>query len=64
MAEKEKKKRSGFDLNKYKTHDGERGSAETWVEGMSQLLGEETKEEKKKKLEKSLTKTVRKIQID
>lgn len=63
------KKKSTFDLKKYKTHNGERqGSVENWTEGLSQLLTGETpevKEEKKKKAEEKLTKPgVRKIQID
>ena len=34
----DKKKKSGFSLDKYKTHDGERGSVEQWQEAVRQAL--------------------------
>jgi len=62
-----KKKNNDF-MSKYKTHDGDRGSTETWTEGLSQLLNGETQEEQDKKKEKIEEKLVkvgkRRLQLD
>ena len=68
MAGKEKKK-SSFSLDKYKTHNGEFGNPDTWIDTMRQALMLEdpkaTREEIETKLKDKLTKTgARKIQID
>jgi len=58
------KKKSNFSLDKYKTHDGKRGSPDQWRDAVRQVLLEDpglTMEE----VEKKLTKLgIRKISTD
>lgn len=64
MAE-EKKKKSNFSLDKYKTHASDkRGSVDGWCDGLCEILGKETDEKKKEKAEDKIVKvTTRRIQL-
>lgn len=59
-----KKNKSKFNLDNYKTHDGERGSTEKWREAIRQALLENP-EMTKEEIEKKLTKLgIRKISTE
>lgn len=58
-------KKSTFDLNKYKTHDGKRGDADTWQEMARKALMLENPNATPEEIEEKLTKIgKRKMQVD
>lgn len=59
------KKKSSFDLNKYKTHDGERGDIDKWQEAARMAFLLENPEATKEEIEEKLTKLgKRRLQVD
>jgi hypothetical protein len=66
MSRKKKEKKSGFSLDKYKTHDGVQGSPNQWIKAVKQALvvGDDSADnDDDVSAEDKLTKTRRKIKI-